>query len=284
MFTAWLGAQQIQVNSLYNMNLYEINPASAGKGDMIPLIFSYRKSWTGVPGSPTDQKLATHLKLHPTMAGGLKFFNSVQGPLRKTGMEATYAYHFDFNSNDSKLAFGLSGLFYQYFIDKNNLNPEDPNDMVLLGAEQKWLPDAAFGAMYYSHDYYLGLSVYQLFQGRVRLDAQNIADYRQVRHYYFTSGYNVFISDKFTLMPSLLFKLIETGTWQTDIQMVLSFQDMVSLGLTYRSGNAMVFQLGYRNDRISLGYAYDLGLSDISNISSGSHEILLSYSFDSIIK
>ncbi len=279
-----LSAQQISISSLYNMNRYEINPAAAGSEDEIPLVLSYRKSWTGIVGSPSDQRLSSHMKIFPQMGLGVKLFNSTQGPLRKSGMEATYAYHIPISSNNSTLSFGLSGIFYQYFLDKQSLEAEDPDDLALLGAEQKFLPDAAFGVYYYHNDYYLGASVYQLFQGRVRLNADDIADNRQVRHYFLSGGYNVYISEEFSLEPGIFMKFIETGAWQTEINMSLRYMKMVSLGLSYRSGNAIIVQLGYHSSKVSFGYAYDISLSDISTITTGSHEIMFIYWFNSFIK
>ena len=193
-----LTAQQVQLSSLYNMNKYEINPAVAGTENGIPLALSYRKAWMGIEGSPTEQRLSGHMKIAPRMGVGVRLFNGTQGPLRKTGVEATYAYHIPIDRNDSKISFGLSGIFYQYYLDKQSLEVEDPDDMALLGEEQKFLPDAAFGVYYSHHDYYVGASVYQLFQGRVRFNANDIADNRQIRHYFFTSGYNVYINNNFT--------------------------------------------------------------------------------------
>ncbi len=279
-----LTGQQIQVSSLYNMNKYEINPAVAGTEKGIPLALSYRKAWMGIEGSPTEQRLSGHMKILPGMGLGVRLFNGTQGPLRKTGMEATYAYHIPIDRNDSKISFGLSGIFYQYYLDKQSLEVEDPDDLALLGEEQKFLPDAAFGVYYSHHDYYVGASVYQLFQGRVRFDASDIADNRQIRHYFFTGGYNVYINNNFTLEPSLLFKFIESGLWQTDINMSVRYMQSVFFGLSYRSGNAMVIQLGYQGSKINIGYAYDLSLSDINTISTGSHEILFIYRFSSFIK
>ena len=59
---------------------------------------------------------------------------------------------------------------------------------------------------------------------------------------------------------------------------------LVSMGLSYRSGNAMVIQLGYQSSKINIGYAYDLSLSDINTISTGSHEILFIFRFNSLVK
>ncbi len=272
-------AQQLDISSLYNLNTYEINPAVAGSLDGLPLAFSVRKAWAGFEGSPTNQLLSGHMMVVDRMGVGARIFNNTQGPLRKTGMEATYAYHLPVDDGNSIVSFGLSGMFYQYYLDKMSLMYQDIDDPKLMGNEKKIVPDAAFGIYYYSGNYFAGLSVYQLFQGRVSLDANDIDENRNIRHYFMNMGYSFDISEDFKLEPSALVKILETGVFQADINAYATYNDMVSLGLSYRSGSAMVVQLGFKNENIMAGYAYDITLSDIKTVSSGSHEIMFIYKF-----
>ena len=279
MVSGILLGQQLNLSSLYNLNRYEVNPAVAGSEMGLPLAFSYRKAWTGIEGSPSTQFLTGHIQVVDRMGVGLKIFNGTMGPLRRTGMEATYAYHLPLNEGKSNLSFGLSGIFYQYYLNKSNLNMQDPSDPVLFGPDQKITPDAAFGVYYYGSGYFAGLSVYQLFGGKIRFDADNIAENQRIRHYFFNMGYTFNISDDFELEPSALLRVLGTGVEQVDINLYATYLKMVSLGLSYRSGNAMVIQLGYKNENLNIGYAYDLSLSDIKTVSSGSHEIMFIYRF-----
>ncbi len=277
-------AQQLNISSLYNLNRYELNPAVAGSSEGLPLAFSFRKAWTGLEGSPTTQLLSGHMQVVDRMGVGMRVFNSSQGPLRRSGMEATYAYHLPVDDGNSIVSFGLSGMFYQYYLDKQSLNFEQSDDPVVYGDTRKIVPDAAFGVYYYANNYYAGLSVYQLFQGRISFDADNIAENQNIRHYFMNMGYRFDINEDFTLEPSALVKILETGVFQSDITAYATYQDMVSLGLSYRSGNAMVIQLGYRNDYLQVGYAYDITFSDIKTVSSGSHEIMLIYRFNNFLQ
>lgn len=283
-FAGTLFGQQLNLSSLYNLNRYEVNPAVAGSSDGLPLAFSYRKAWTGIKNSPSTQFLTGHMQVVDNMGVGLKVFNGTMGPLRRTGMEATYAYHLPVGDGSSHVSFGLSGIFYQYYLNKSGLNMEDPSDPVLLGPDQKITPDAAFGVYYYGSNYFAGISVYQLFGGKIRFDADNIAENQRIRHYFFNTGYTFNVSEEFSLEPSVLIKILETGVIQSDINLYATYLKMVSLGLSYRTGNALVIQLGYRNESINIGYAYDLSFSDIKTVSSGSHELLFVYRFGNFIK
>ncbi len=277
--------QQLNISSLYNLNKYEINPAVAGSEVGMPTALSYRKSWIGIEGAPTMQRLSTHIGVGQSMGVGLKIANSVQGPLRRTGMEATYAYHISLNTADtSYLSFGLSGYLYQYYLNKQSLVVEDPTDPVVQGSEKKVVPDAAFGVYYHARNYYVGLAVYQLFQGRIKFDANDIADNRQIRQYFMNMGYRFNLGEDFELEPSVLLKYLEGSVFQTDINVYATYMKMISLGVSYRTSNAIVLQLGYHTGALNIAYAYDISMSDISSVSSGSHEIMVVYRFGNFFR
>jgi len=278
-------AQQLIQNSQYMLHLYDLNPAVAGSREGFPLAFSFRKLWAGFDGSPSIQNLSAHLEVADHMGVGAKVFNYTAGPLRRTGFEATYAYHLPLNDGDQKLAFGLSGLIYQYFLDVGSLNLEDPNDLVLAEATDKMVvPDISFGTYFYGPNYYVGLAIPQLFERRVDLQTDRLLEQRQVRHYYLHGGYRFETGGEFAVEPSLLMKFIETGKFQADINVRAVYREMVSLGLSYRTGDAIAIMAGYNHGPFILGYCYDVSLSDIRNVSSGSHEIMLIYQFGNFLR
>ncbi len=283
--TGMLFGQQLNISSLYNINKYEINPAVAGSEEGMPTALTYRKSWIGIEGAPTFQRLTTHIGVGESSGLGLKVLNSTQGPLRQTGMEATYAYHIEFNNSDSSyLSFGLSGFLYQYNLKKSELSVEDPTDPSFQGDEARVLPDAAFGVYYHARNYYIGLAIYQLFHGRIRLDADDFADNRRSRYYFMNMGYRFDLGEDFELEPSVLLKYVEGGVFQADINAYATYMKMISLGLSYRTSNAVVLQLGYQTGALNIAYAYDISMSDISTVSSGSHEIMVVYRFGNFFR
>ncbi len=277
-------AQQLVLNSQYILNQYEINPAVAGSSDGLPLAFTFRKLWAGIKGSPSIQTLTGHMEVAEHMGVGARIFNVISGPLRKTGLEATYAYHLPLGTGDQKLAFGLSGLIYQYALDVQNLTLEDPSDPVLLDAKNMFVPDVNFGTYFYGPNYYIGLAIPQLLSRRIDLKTDKILEQRQVRHYFLHGGYRYKINDQFSIEPSTLLKFIEAGIFQADINVRGTYMDMVSLGLSYRSSDAIGIQLGYQKDGLIFGYAFDLTLSDIRTQSAGSHEIMLIYTLDNFLR
>lgn len=274
-------SQQIPNFSLYNMNHYLVNPAATGITDRMPVSLSYRKIWAGMTNAPSVQYLSANTKVAPEMGVGARIFNFQAGPLRKTGLEGTYSYHLNVGA-ESKLAFGLSLLIYQFNLSKSQLKVEDITDEVFMGDEQMFVPDAGIGTYFYGPNYYVGLSVPQLFQRNIDLKSDVIFQEKQVRHYYLHGGYIFEAGTEFKIEPSVLLKFVESGIFQADINALLTYKDMVSFGLSYRTSEAMSFQLGYKNPDIFIGYAYDLILSGMKSNTWGSHEILFTYTFDNL--
>ena len=271
-----LYCQQIPPLSQYIYNHYSVNPAATGITDGLPLSFTYRKMWAGISGSPSIQYLSGNMNVAKAMGAGMNFFNYQAGPLRKTGIELTYSYHIEFE-NDLKLAFGLSGLFYQFDLKKSNLTVEEPDDPVFAGEEKMIIPDASFGTYLYAENYFVGLSVPQLFNRNIDLKSDNILQEKQVRHYYLFGGYNFEINPDIVLKPSLMVKFIEIGLYQVDINTQVQVKDAFIFGMSFRSSDAIVFQLGFNYEELLVGYAYDLPISGLKASTFGSHEIYVRY-------
>jgi type IX secretion system PorP/SprF family membrane protein len=288
-FSCLFGQQQ-PVISQYMLNKYLINPAVAGSAtdfmrvtSGFPVSVSYRKLWAGVEDAPSMQYLTGHLEVANRMGVGAQVFNINSGPLSRTGFTATYAYHIPLNDKGDRLAFGLSGIIYQFKIDRANLELENPDDPALLGSEKILVPDAAFGTYYYRDNYYVGLTVSQMFNRKINLLESEVFEQKQVRHYYLTGGYRFEINSDFTLEPSVLLKLIEAGVFQGDINLLFSYKNTVWAGTSFRPLSSLVFLAGFKYDKFSIGYSFDMSFTDIRIQSYGSHEVFLMYNFSNFI-
>jgi len=282
-FVLGLYSQQIPSSSQYYFNHYSLNPAATGISDDLPLSFSYRKLWTGIPESPSVIYFSGQMSVFQNMGAGVKIFNYSAGPLRRTGLEVSYSYHIEFNP-ELKLALGLSGLFYQFYLNKSELNFENPDDNVLAGEDQMIVPDASFGTYLYGDNYFAGISVPHLFNRNIDLKSDNILQEKQVRHYHIFGGYNYEINPDLILRPSLLFKFIEAGLYQIDINALLEYREVFLGGISFRSSDAIVFQIGFRYEDIFFGYSYDLAIAGARGATFGSHEVYLQYTLPNFIR
>jgi type IX secretion system PorP/SprF family membrane protein len=275
-----VSGQQLTSYSQYMENKYVFNPAVVGSLSYSPLALSYRRLWTGMDDAPTMQMLSSHFLASDNVGMGGKIFNYSTGPLSKMGIEATYAYHLPIGSSGAKLSLGLSAQLYQYHLNKSLLTMEDmTDDIILFGSEKLIVPDAAFGAYYYTDKYYGGLSIYQLFSRKVDLMTDKF-DNKQHRHYFLTGGYIYDINANFQVEPSILLKFIEAGLLQADINGKVMYKQTVWLGLSYRTQDAVAINLGIRKDRFVFGYSYDITMSEIRKYSNGTHELLFIFKFN----
>jgi type IX secretion system PorP/SprF family membrane protein len=276
-------AQQIPNFSMYNMNHQLINPAATGTTDRIPISISYRKMYAGIKNSPSVQYLTGNMLVAKNMGVGARLFNFQAGPLRKTGLEGDYSYHIELGSEETMLSLGLSLSVYQFYLNKSDLSVEDADDPAFMGDDRSIVPDGGFGTYLYGSNYYVGISVPQLIQKNIDLKTDGIVQEKQVRHYYLHGGYIFEINKDFKLEPSALLKFVESGIFQADINALVTYKDMVNFGISYRTGDAMTFQIGYKNPNLFAGYAYDLVLSKLKGNTGGSHEILFTYNLDNFL-
>ncbi len=285
-FLGWgagLYGQQIPTQTQYYFNHYAVNPAATGTTDDLPLSFSYRKMWAGISESPSIQYLSGHMRLADDMGAGAKLFNYTAGPLRKTGAEFTYSYHLQF-ANESRLAFGLSALLYQFNLNRSELTFEEQDDLVLSsGKDNMLIPDASFGTYYYADNYFVGLSVPQLLGRNIDLKSDKVLEQKQVRHYNLMGGYTFVVNRDITFKPSMLLKFIETGVFQADINALMEYQETFIGGISYRSSDALIFQFGFNYEKLFFGYSYDMPIAGMRGATFGSHEVLLRMSLPNLL-
>ncbi|MFH2143367.1 MAG: type IX secretion system membrane protein PorP/SprF [Bacteroidota bacterium] len=274
-----LYAQQIIPYTMYMEDAYAINPAAAGSLPYNPLSLAYKRLWSGIDDAPALQMLNSHLAASERVGIGGKLFSMNYGPLSQFGIEGTYAYNFPVANG--KLALGLSGILYQYYIDKSKLILENPDDeAVIFGSEKIIVPDAKFGAYYYAKQYYVGLAVHQLLGRKITLMNKENLEQRQVRHYFLHGGYIYDINGNYSIEPSALIRVIEAGIFQFDINVKGIYKQMVWAGFSYRLKDAIAIMAGFRKDRIAFGYAYDYAMSDIGKYNTGSHELIFTFKFN----
>jgi hypothetical protein len=71
-------------------------------------------------------------------------------------------------------------------------------------------------------------------------------------------------------------------TTQFDITGTFLYNNMVWLGVSYRTEDAIAPLIGYQfkpnaKSMLKLGYSYDVTTSNLKNYSSGSHEVMVNY-------
>ena len=272
-------AQQLPMYSQYMNNELIINPAVSGTVDHSPLQMSFRNQWAGFNGSPTTYVLSYHRKQKENVGLGAVLFNdNTGGAINRTGLALSYAYHIPISTG--KLSLSLAANISQFTFNSADLSPNDPDPLIDGSSESSFVPDATFGAYYYTDKFFAGFSVPNLIETPININtAVNNTNFL-IRHYFLHTGYKLEINDNLDLQPSLMLKsIISTGV-QYDVNLRASFKDKIWLGASYRDQDAVVLMYGVNYKNYFVGYSYDITLSDIGNYSNGSHEIFLGYKLD----
>ena len=272
-------AQQLPMYSQYMNNELIINPAVSGTMDHSPLQMSFRNQWAGFNGSPTTYVLSYHRKQKENVGLGAVLFNdNTGGAINRTGLALSYAYHIPVSTG--KLSLSLAANISQFTFNSADLSPNDPDPIIDGSSESSFVPDATFGAYYYTDKFFAGFSVPNLIETPININTAVNNTNSLIRHYFLHTGYKLEINDNLDLQPSLMLKsIISTGV-QYDVNLRASFKDNMWLGASYRDQDAVVLMYGVNYKNYFVGYSYDITLSDIGNYSNGSHEIFLGYKLD----
>lgn len=275
-------AQQIPIASQYMFNDLVINPAIAGSKEYLVARLTHRNQWSGIKGSPVTQTLSAHLPLEGSSIGvGGFLFNDMLGPFRKTGLEGDFAFHIPMG--DAKLSLGLQLGVFQFHFNPDEVTTTTPDDKVITeSSESKIMPDASFGAYFYSEKYFVGISTPQLIEVKFKLSTSEREKIgRLARHYILYGGYKFEVNENFAVEPSLLLRTELIAPLSIDINAKAIFMNAVFVGASYRTNDAIVALIGFKiNEKFHFGYSYDITLSDLKSYNKGSHELMVGYDFN----
>lgn len=296
-------AQQSPIFSQYDLNRYLINPAEAGCYGYTSYSMMYREQWAGVSKSPStfmisgetrvlnNSFIQKNLSLKIKHKRGSKsgrvgiggyVFNDVSGMIRRTGFQASYAYHIPMKYQQLSFALSLQG--FQYKIDKAELQGTDINDPVIDNSKlNTFITEANFGARYSYMDFYAGFSIDNLLQSLIQFGDKGNDVAKLIRQYNINAGYRYPITEILTLEPFVYFRVNEKAMSQMLLSAKLYYTNNYWGGLSYRSssgnGGWLILSLGLRYDKFSFGYAFDYTMGDIMKYSYGSHEFIVSVDF-----
>ncbi len=269
--------------SQYMFNGLLLNPAYSGSHSYFTSTLMHRSQWIKLEGAPTTSILSIDAPIkNKNMGIGLIILHDKIGVTDQTDIYANYAYQLKFGKG--KLALGIKAGVSRYLFNTDQLVYWDAGDNVYdQGNKQSaWLPKFGFGAYYFTDKWFAGVSVPTLlaydanYSFSVDVNKSTFLD----RHYLATGGVIIKLNDDFKMKPSTLIKYVAAAPVQADINLNFLYKDMVWLGASYRTGDAVSAIIEYQtNFRFRIGYSYDFTLSNIRRYSSGTHEIMIGYDF-----
>lgn len=281
-------AQQMPVYSQYFINGFVLNPALAGSDGTVKLQVSARDYMIGVGVSPktfTASGNGRLLRQKTTVRngklssqsgkvgmGGL-IYSDHNGLVNRIGLQYTYAYHIDFFN--SQLSLGLSAALSQTRIDASKLDFNDPEPLLREGfGNLAYVPDAGMGALYKKQEYYIGLTISNLFQRSIRFGEFDY-NYILYRHYFLHGGTSFDVGMESYVAPAFLIKATSNGLLQGEVSTRYSFRDDFWIAAAWRSPQIAALMVGIRNQNLFISYTYEYNFNHMSSFSFGAHELNL---------
>jgi type IX secretion system PorP/SprF family membrane protein len=277
-----LFAQQLPHFSQYYLNDFLINPAVAGTKDYFEGKSSHRYQWEGITDAPRTYTISVNGPTKNRKMGlGGYIFTDIVGPTRRTGFNASYAYHIKINES-MNLSLGLSAGVLQFMIDGSKITLRDQGDAIITnGVQSVLLPDAGFGMYLYHKKFYAGFSAPQLLNSKVEFfDSGENPTGRLPAHFFATAGYKYQVSEDFIIEPMFFVKYISPAPIQFEGSIRLIYKDKIFLAGTYRDKDAIAASLGYLiNNNFEIAYAFDFTTTNLKNYSDGTHELMIGVRF-----
>jgi type IX secretion system PorP/SprF family membrane protein len=276
-------AQYVPLTSQYLFNGLVINPAYTGSQDALSVSLSHRSQWVGFEGAPTTQNLSFHgpLKNESIAVGGM-FYRDAIGVTTENGLYGTYAYRMK-TANNGFFSLGLGGGVSMYNSRWNEVPLNASNDPQFSAPSPLFIkPNISFGMYFYNKKYFGGISVPFLLSHKLNLAGNRYKVYHDFKNYnvLLQVGTYINLTKSLVLKPSVLASRGPANSYNLDATLQTVIQNKYSIGLTYRTTQAMVLLAQMRiNDQWFIGYSYDYTFSALRNYQSGSHEVLLRYLF-----
>ncbi|WP_207434410.1 PorP/SprF family type IX secretion system membrane protein [Sabulibacter ruber] len=299
---AW--AQQRPQYSQYMINSYLLNPAITGIEDYTEVKIGTRQQWIGLEGAPKTYHVSAHTPLnkevksvrsgkgltstrtvnrnrfvraYPHHGVGIQAISDKTGPLRRTNVNLTYAYHLPITRTITVSMGASAGIL------RNSFNPAEatftnPDPAISSSYVNRNYFDVGLGTWIYSPHFFVGLSGAQLIKSERDLNTEEgeVTNGILQRHFIGTAGYKFDISREVTLIPSVLVKLTNPSPTTIDYNLRALYAERFWVGVSYRNQDAFALMTGVNISHImDVSYSYDYNTSPLNVANSGSHEIVL---------
>jgi len=301
LFRALCSGQQLPLYSQYLQNKFLINPAVAGSDGYTSINLTAREQWIGYSGAPRTYSFSGHGRILKTKysikadrSGNNKYrpkgdgkiglggyvFSDRHGLVQRTGFQAAYSYHM-WTGRSTQVSMGLAFTGYHFKINEKEINFEDPSEPWLNNNLRRgvFIPDADFGIYVLNPDFSFGFASSQLFGAAAKIGGEGYRNYSMDRHYYLFGTYTFNADMKTEIQPSALVMMSEQTKPMADLGVNYIYDQKIWAGISYRTSNALVANIGVRYTNLFIGYSFDFTLSEIQRVTFGTHELAVAVKF-----
>jgi len=263
----------------YMDNLTPLNPAYSLLDKAGSISTLAHKQFVGIPGAPTTFLANLNLPFENINASaGLIVMNDQFAIENQTEANAYFAKSIQLGQNDF-LAVSLNAGIRDYVANYSTLDSSDPqfrNDL------REIKPNIGFGVMYYSDNYYIGISVPELtITSLGTASQQNSLNFDN--HYYIAGGLLTDLDEDIKFKPAALIAYTKGIPVTANFSGTIILKETLGIGVDYRTTKQAAGILTINVDNFHIGYSYQFNTAsqDLGGINIPTHEVSLSYRFGS---
>nr|WP_294943272.1 PorP/SprF family type IX secretion system membrane protein [uncultured Mucilaginibacter sp.] len=259
----------------YADNLTPVNPAyslldKAGNVNILG-----RRQFVGLDGAPTSLLMSLSVPLESIGASaGLFLVNDKFAVENQTEVNAFFAKSIQL-ANSAYLSVSLNAGIRSYLANYSTL---DPNDPVFSQDVRETKPNIGFGIMFYSDNYYVGVSVPELSFRNLGNASVQQANYLR-SHYYFCGGALIKLNDDVQFKPASLVSYLQGSPVIADFSGTVYLKEQLGLGVNYRTNKQVAGIISVNANSFKVGYSYQFGTSssNLGGYNNATHEVSISY-------
>lgn len=269
----------------YMTNMHTISPAYVGMWNQGRFMLSTRIDWAGISGAPLTQQISCYTPIKDTRSSmGLNILRMNVGREERLFFTGDYSYQIRLDLNHY-MRFGIRAGIVNY---DNNLSdyqayPDHiPDPVYSNDAGSYYMSVFGIGAVYFSDELFLSLSVPQIVNNTFKVDRTIVASSPQFKTMYLSGGYLFHLHRSVRLRPNLL--IIETvgNPVCFDVAAMVFLPSGLQWGINLRSNGDVCFSGQYTiNNNLRIGYAANYAIiQDIRKYQLGTYEIVVGYDFN----
>jgi len=270
----------------YMNGMQTINPAYAGMWEKVGVQVFTRRYFLGQEGAPLLNALTWYKPVKNDNNGiGLDISNEHIGYENKLTVTGDYSYQvrLDWKTN-LRLGLKVGIINYDNLLTRYDLDwgPDDPDPAFSTDIHQGIMLKWGVGALMYTRDYYIGLSIPQIISNKFRADIMNFSSLADVRYAYLLGGYFFGRQRQVRFKPTMLIKAALGEPISVDVAANWLFYDKFWIGAMYRTDNTAAALIQFvMMKSMRFGYAIEFPFGrEIFKYQLQTHEIRVVYEFD----
>lgn len=278
-------AQSDPIFTQYMNSIQTVNPAYAGMWEKVGVQVFTRRYYVGHDGAPLTRSVCFYTPVKNENNGiGLNIVDDRIGYEKKLTVTVDYAYQVRLDWK-TYLRLGLKAGFINYdnLLTQYKLYPDGIDDpMFMDDVDINFMVSWGIGAMVYTKDYYISLSIPQIIENDFRANRNNYSSLAELRYAYLIGGYIFGKQRQIRFKPSFMVKGAIGAPVQVDLAANFMFYNKFWIGAMYRTNHtvAAVMQLSVLKN-LRIGYAVDYSVAqEFRKYQLGTHEIRLIYEYD----